>query len=107
MVRNTAPPGLISATLIRVVWYSTWVLVALITCRLLLKLFGADPASRFASLIYQVTFPPLIPFFAIVPTPQYGPVTVEFFALIAIVCYLLLGRAIAGFIDLFGPVPAD
>lgn len=100
-------PALITTTLTRVVWFSTWLLVALLLCRFVLKLFAADPASRFASVIYQVTFPPLDPFVAIVPTPQIGPISIEVFTLIAIVCYLLLGRALAGFIRLFGPLPGD
>lgn len=99
--------SLVTTTLTRIVWFSTWLLVALLVCRFALKLFAADPASRFASVIYQVTFAPLDPFVAIVPTPGVGPISVEVFTLIAIVCYLLIGRALAGFIRLFGPLPGD
>src|SRR5438105_221031 len=74
----------VTLALMRIVWYSAGLLTLLLGCRFFLKLLGADPASRFASVVYQVTFPPLIPFLAIVPTPQVGPMTVELFTVIAI-----------------------
>lgn len=97
--------GSIVPILIRIVWYSVWLLAGLLAIRFVLKLLAADPASRFATVIYQLTFAPLAPFFAIVPTPQFGPVAIEGFTLIAIVGYLLIGAALTKLIELWLPDP--
>ena len=89
--------------LARITWYLTWLLVAGLAIRFVLKLLGADPAGRFAGAIYELTFPFLIPFLGIIPTPQLGPAVVEGFTVIAMVCYILLGTAIAKFFELFAP----
>ena len=89
--------------LARITWYLTWLLVGALVIRFLLKLLGADPAGRFAGAIYEVTFPFLSPFLGIIPTLQLGPAVVEGFTVIAMVCYILLGTAIANFFELFAP----
>ena len=98
-----ASGGRLAAALARIAWYMTWLVVALLAIRFALKLLGADPASRLASVIYEITFPLLIPFLGIIPTPQLGPAVVEGFAVIAMVCYVLLGTAVAKFFELFVP----
>ena len=92
-----------ATVLARITWYLTWLLVAVLVIRFVLKLLGADPTSRFASAIYEVTFPFVIPFLGIIPTPQLGPIVVEGFTVIAMVCYVLLGTALAKFFELFVP----
>ena len=104
--RSGATGEQVAATLAKIVWYAVWLLLVLLAFRFVLKLLGADPASRFASAIYQMTFPLVSPFLGIIPTPQFGPAVIEGFTLIAMICYVLLGTAVAKFFELFVPEPA-
>lgn len=67
------------------------ILDGLIGLRFLLKLMAANPANPFAQLIYFLTAPFLWMFQGITYTPSLGGVEIEFFSLIAIVVYTLIG----------------
>ena len=67
------------------------VLDGLIGLRFLLKLMAANPANPFASLIYFITTPFLWMFQSLTRTPSFEGIEIEFFSLIAIVVYALIG----------------
>ncbi len=70
------------------------VLNGLIGLRFLLKLMAANPANPFASLVYFITSPFLWMFQGLTRTPSFEGIQIEFFALIAIVVYALIGWVI-------------
>ena len=63
----------------------------LIGIRFLLKLMAANPANPFAQLVYFITEPFLWLFRGITYTPALGGIQIEFFSLIAMVVYALVG----------------
>ena len=67
------------------------VLNGLIGLRFLLKLMAANPANPFASLVYFVTSPFLWMFQNLTRTPSFEGIEIEFFSLIAIIVYALIG----------------
>ena len=70
------------------------VLDGLIGLRFMLKLMAANPANPFASLVYFITSPFLWIFEGLTRTPSFEGIEIEFFSLIAIVVYALLGWVI-------------
>jgi len=70
------------------------VLNGLIGLRFLLKLMAANPVNPFASLIYFVTSPFLWMFQGLTRTPAFEGIEIEFFSLVAIVVYSLIGWVI-------------
>jgi YggT family protein len=67
------------------------VLNGLIGLRFLLKLMAANPSNPFASLVYFITTPFLWMFQGLTRTPSFEGIEIEFFSLIAIVVYALIG----------------
>lgn len=67
------------------------VLNGLIGLRFLLKLMAANPANPFASLVYFITSPFLWMFQSLTRTPSFEGIEIEFFSLIAILVYALIG----------------
>lgn len=67
------------------------ILNGLIGLRFLLKLMAANPANPFAQMVYFLTTPFLWMFQGITYTPTFGGVEIEFFSLIAIAVYTLIG----------------
>ena len=67
------------------------ILNGLIGLRFLLKLMAANPANPFAQMIYFLTTPFLWVFQGITYTPTFAGVEIEFFSLIAIAVYSLIG----------------
>ena len=67
------------------------VLNGLIGLRFLLKLMAANPTNPFASLVYFITTPFLWMFQGLTRTPTFEGIQIEFFSLIAIVVYALIG----------------
>ena len=70
------------------------VLNGLIGIRFLLKLMAANPANPFASFIYTITYPFLFVFQGLTATPSFQGIEIEFFSLIAMAFYFLLGWVI-------------
>ena len=70
------------------------VLNGLIGLRFMLKLMAANPANPFASLVYFITSPFLWMFQSLTHTPSFNGIEIEFFSLIAICVYALLGWVI-------------
>ena len=67
------------------------VLNGLIGLRFLLKLMAANPENPFASLVYFITSPFIWMFRDLTLTPSFEGIQIEFFSLIAIVVYALIG----------------
>ncbi len=67
------------------------VLEGMIGLRFMLKLMAANPANPFASLVYFVTSPFLWMFQGLTQTPTFEGIEIEFFSLIAMVVYALIG----------------
>ncbi len=67
------------------------ILNGLIGLRFLLKLMAADPANVFASFIYTVTHPFLWVFLGLTRTPSFQGIVIEFYDLVAIAVYAMLG----------------
>ena len=70
------------------------VLNGVIGLRFMLKLMAANPANPFASMIYAITAPFLWMFQGLTRTPAFEGIEIEFFSLIAIGVYALLGWVI-------------
>lgn len=77
--------------IIGLIQLSFGVLDGLIGLRFLLKLMAANPENPFASMVYFITTPFLWMFQGLTYTPTFQGIEIEFFSLIAIVVYALLG----------------
>lgn len=75
----------------RFIWLLFTVLESLIGLRVLLKLIAADPNNPFASLVYRVTEPFLLPFFGLTETLSAQGIVLEVTSIIAMLVYALLG----------------
>jgi hypothetical protein len=67
------------------------ILEGTIGLRFILKLMAANPANPFASLIYFITTPFLWMFQGLTRTPSFEGIEIEFFSLVAMVVYALIG----------------
>jgi YggT family protein len=78
----------------QLVWLLFGVLEALIALRIGLKLFGANPASPVAALLYGFTDLFLWPFTGLLGTPQAGGLVLELSSVVAMVVYALIAWAL-------------
>lgn len=76
--------------LTQLIWLLFGLVEGLIALRVLLKLIGANPASPFAALIYQITEFFLWSFFGLTATPQINNIILEIPSIIAMLVYALL-----------------
>lgn len=76
------------------IWLGFGILDGLISLRFLLKLMAANPENPFASFIYAITAPALWVFRGLTTTPSFEGIVIEFYDLIAIAVYALLGWVI-------------
>ncbi|MCL4528698.1 MAG: YggT family protein [Chloroflexi bacterium] len=67
------------------------ILNGLILLRFLLKLMAANPNNVFASFIYTITAPFLWVFLGLTRTPSFEGIVIEFYDLVAIAVYAMLG----------------
>ncbi len=70
------------------------VLDGLIGLRFFLKLMAANPENAFAQLLYFITEPFLWLFRGLTRTPSFEGIVIEFYDLIAIAVYAMLGWVI-------------
>ncbi len=87
----------------QIVWLIVGLIVALITLRFVLLVFGANMDVGFGALVLSITQPFIAPFL-----PLFGEqgARVEFSALIAIVVYLLVGWGINKLLEIMLAPPA-
>jgi uncharacterized protein YggT (Ycf19 family) len=85
----------------RVIYWVGGVIMALIALRILLSLLGANRGNAFASLIYNLSYPFVAPFFGLFNyRMQYGVSRFEFESLIALIVWGLITVAIARLVSL-------
>jgi len=88
-----------------IIYYLFGALEVLLTFRLLLRLFGANPDTMFVSWIYSFTAPFIAPFLGIFPaSTTQGAVTTAVFepaTLLAIIVYAFIAWGIARLIGIF------
>ncbi len=90
---TVASPYSRTARIIRII---TSILLGLLAIRFMLSLLGANQENLFASLIYGVTYPFVMPFFGLFGYDmQYGVARLEIETLVAIAVYALAGYSIA------------
>ena len=80
--------------IVQFVWLLFGGLEGLLGIRIALKLIGANPASWFAALVYQVSDLFLWPFQNLTINPAFGNFVLEITTLIAMLVYALIGWAI-------------
>jgi len=78
----------------QLVWLLFGVLEALIALRIVLKLFGANPASPVAAFLYGFTDLFLWPFAGLLGTPQAAGMVLELSSVIAMLVYALIAWAL-------------
>lgn len=89
---------------VRIVWYVAGVLLAILALRFVLALLGANPANAFASLVYDISYPMVAPFFSLFNyNLSYGVSHFETYTLVAMIVYALIAYAIARLITLNRP----
>src|SRR5580765_3398019 len=73
------------ATVARVVWFITGVILAILALRFVLSLLGANTTNPFANFIYDVSHPFVVPFFNLFSynNIQYGVSRFEIYTLVA------------------------
>jgi uncharacterized protein YggT (Ycf19 family) len=76
------------------IWLMFGILEALIGFRIFLKLIAANPANWFASLVYRLSEPFLIPFQGITMDPSFQGLVLEISSVIALLVYALVAWAI-------------
>ena len=76
------------------VWLLFGGLEALLGIRVILMLIGANPATPFTALVYQLSALFLWPFQNIVANPAFGNSVLEITSVIAMIVYPLIGWAI-------------
>jgi YggT family protein len=84
-----------SYKVIQGVWLVVGLIEALIAIRFVLKVLGANPAAGFASFIYNITYPLILPFIGLFGTPQAGGSVLELHSITALIVYALVGWLIA------------
>ena len=84
---------------VRIMWFALGVLQTLLGLRFMLALLGANPNNGFASLIYGITGPFVLPFRTLFPTPAAQGSVFELYTLIAMVVYFLVWWAIVRFVE--------
>lgn len=88
----------------QIVWYVLNVLEVLLAFRFVLKMFGANPAAGFSSLIYSLTYPFAEPFLAVFNVTRVATATIEWTTLLAMAVYWLLAWAIVRLFVMGKPV---
>jgi hypothetical protein len=87
------------AQFFRIMWFALGVLETLLGLRFVLALLGANPNNGFASLIYGITGPFVLPFRTLFPTPAADGSVFELYTIIAMIVFFLLWWAIVRFVE--------
>ena len=76
------------------IWLMFGILEALIGFRIFLRFIAANPANWFASLVYRLSEPFLLPFQGIIVDPSFQGFVLELSSVIALLVYALAAWAI-------------
>jgi uncharacterized protein YggT (Ycf19 family) len=91
----------------RLIWLFAALLEAGIGLRVVLRLIAANPANPFASFIYRITAPFLVPFADLTVTPSVGGIVIELSSMFAMVVYYIAAWALVRLIwTIFNPARA-
>ncbi|MCR4334579.1 MAG: YggT family protein [Patescibacteria group bacterium] len=112
---KTGPPQAIYETkksifrTYQVVWYFLGVIEVLLGFRIILKIFGADPYSGFANLIYSLSSPFALPFFGVlrISTATTTGSLIEWSTLVGMAVYWIVAYGIVQLIQFVKPVTPD
>ncbi len=91
---------LASSRIRQVIYLLFSILEALLAIRFILMLLGANPASGFASLIYGITDPFLLPFAGLFGQPAAGGSVIEVNTLVAMIVYPLVAWLLSRLVSL-------
>lgn len=78
----------------QVIWYSLYIIEALLIGRFILKLLGANPEATFSSLVYSTSQIFIWPFTSVFSNNYVAGSVFEWTTLLALVVYWLLATAI-------------
>lgn len=78
----------------QIVWYLVGLIEILLALRFILKLFGANAGAGFASFIYTITLPLIMPFNSVFRLSRIDASLFEWTTLLAMIIYLLIGWGI-------------
>jgi hypothetical protein len=88
-------------------WYIVGFIEFLLGFRVLLRLFGANPASGFANFIYSLSYPFAAPFINLFGTPGTGRFAFEPGTIIGMVVYFLVGFALERLLQMYKPTTPE
>lgn len=84
----------------QIVWYIIGLINILIGLRFILLLLSARSA-QFTNFIYNLSYPFVVPFLGIFPSPSVETSYFETASLVAIIVYIILGFIINGLLNIF------
>lgn len=91
----------------QIVWYVLGVIEVILTFRVLLKFLGANPGSIFTFIVYQISFPFILPFTGIVGNTVFGNSVIEWITFLAMGVYLVIAWGIIEFFQIIKPVDTE
>ncbi|HUD09885.1 MAG TPA: YggT family protein [Patescibacteria group bacterium] len=92
----------------QIIWYILGFVEVLLVFRTILKMLGANQFSGFASLIYAITNPLVVPFNGILRMSVTGNSVIEWSTIIAAIVYLCIAGGLVYLLDLIYPItPKD
>lgn len=89
------------------IWFVVGFIEAVLGFRIVLKLFGANPASPFTNLIYSVSEPFAFLFGGIFRSTISGNSVIEWSSMFAMLVYVLVAIGLIQLIRLFKPVTPE
>ncbi len=89
----------------RFMWYLLGLIEGLLAIRFVLALLAANPNNGFASAMYAITGPLVVPFRTLFATPSFGGSVFELYTLIAMLVYVLLWWAIVRLVEVVAVRP--
>lgn len=91
----------------QIVWYILGFIETVLIFRFLLLMFGANPNSGFADLIYTLSHPFALPFLNLFTSTRGGGIVVEWSTLIAMAVYPLIATGIVKLFQLIKPTTPE
>ena len=85
----------------QVIWLFLGILESLIALRILFKLIAVNAENPFANLLYSTTHLFVAPFTSLVGAPAAGGMVFEFYSIIAMIVYWLVGWGVERIIYVF------
>jgi hypothetical protein len=106
VANNTAVVEPVESRATQIVYLILTIIEALLAIRLILRLLGANPVNAFVNLIYNLTYPLIVPFVGIFALPSLGAASFEIATLIAMGVYAIVAYIIVAIIRISRTRPA-